>query len=446
MIKESEQPNAKARQLIGKETSKYLKSRMKYSQDIQNSMNISTITFTEYLEGMKKLKKEKELIEYKKMNIGRIRFTPKEINELANLVEESLSKYTLTTVEYIAPFTHLISDALENYKKNIRNEKEKSMREEKIELDKKEALIDKWLTVESSKNSFGIDERIEGRISWGYSYGSNGFFMIRNSEGNTVVSISSDGMKKKIEKKEEDILIAQNMYLGELHLPNIKKPIFVVLLKKGKDKMKAISYDGKTYPTEYNENGFVETVSGMNNFFSTKEISYLTEDLYTNFTLDRIINVYNKIGQLTEEEKEQIEKTIGYAVDWWAEAVEKPTFNNGDMFTSLFATLLNEETKKPEEEKMELFKEYLADEIRAGLILNPNYFTISVDYNPDIHLYNASEKAGLNNGILSFPWKTTMYINKNRVSVRAGYGADEEVIYDADQSDIEDSKKPKEKK
>ena len=126
------------------------------------------------------------------------------------------------------------------------------------------------------------------------------------------------------------------------------------------------------------------------------------------------------------------------ASNWWADAIKNPSFDNGDPFTSIFATLLTADMDKPSNDKVEKFKKYLADEIRKGIIENPNYFTLSVDYDPDEHLSKAASKAHLDTSVASFPWKTTMFVTRDKVSVRAGYGAAEEVLYDANQSSMSD--------
>jgi hypothetical protein len=46
---------------------------------------------------------------------------------------------------------------------------------------------------------------------------------------------------------------------------------------------------------------------------------------------------------------------------------------------------------------------------------------LSVDYDPDLILRDAAEKAGLKT---KFPWKTSMRLTDSYVTVSCGYGAD----------------------
>jgi hypothetical protein len=56
-----------------------------------------------------------------------------------------------------------------------------------------------------------------------------------------------------------------------------------------------------------------------------------------------------------------------------------------------------------------------------------DWVSIGVDYHPDGILTRAAESAGIDvDGIL--PWKTTMWIEKDVVTVSKGYRAQKEVL------------------
>lgn len=49
-----------------------------------------------------------------------------------------------------------------------------------------------------------------------------------------------------------------------------------------------------------------------------------------------------------------------------------------------------------------------------------HFTSLSVDYGPDVALHEAAKKAGLE---MEFPWKTSMWLNENSLSVSNGYAA-----------------------
>lgn len=123
---------------------------------------------------------------------------------------------------------------------------------------------------------------------------------------------------------------------------------------------------------------------------------------------------------------------VKVAVNWWANAIVNPKFDNGDDSMAgggmafLMAMMVN--TKKNiSDEQVKIFKDELANLIMAEMT-SPYGCRLSVDYNPDYILSAAAEKAGIHND-MGFPWKTSMNITKEKVSVWAGYGASEEILW-----------------
>lgn len=80
-------------------------------------------------------------------------------------------------------------------------------------------------------------------------------------------------------------------------------------------------------------------------------------------------------------------------------------------------------------EQIDTFKKALADIIVEQL--ESSYYEecrLGVDYHPDMLLYSAAQKAGINDD-MGFPWKTNMCISKEKVSVSAGYAAPWETLW-----------------
>ncbi len=114
---------------------------------------------------------------------------------------------------------------------------------------------------------------------------------------------------------------------------------------------------------------------------------------------------------------EQIEA----AVNWWANAIRNPKFDDGDDgsgggMAMMMATLAR---KSPNEDEIEAFKVALAEELCSNE--NVAYLGLSCDYGPDGTLADALQKAGMD---VSLPWKTNMNFRDGKVSVSHGYRAE----------------------
>ena len=122
---------------------------------------------------------------------------------------------------------------------------------------------------------------------------------------------------------------------------------------------------------------------------------------------------------------EQIET----AVNWWADAIKRPKFDNGDNsdaggMAMMLATLAH---KAPSAEQIETFKKALADEMASNERIEK--FGLNSDYGPDGNLAEAMQQAGINPDISSVPWKTNMHFSDGEVTVSCGYGADYVKLY-----------------
>ncbi len=174
--------------------------------------------------------------------------------------------------------------------------------------------------------------------------------------------------------------------------------------------LKAIFYDGKTYPVyQKGLTTYALPRIHINEYLTKQGVGYLAEDFYDKYDFPYIMRAAEEIRSITEEEKEKIEDLICFAVDWWTEvlvarcrAINKP--------------ILNEEEVR-DEEKIRKFKEYLGNKIRMWLIVFSNT-SILYDYGlDDTKLRYAVIKSGIGERIDMFPWKTTMDINLNGIEV-----------------------------
>lgn len=121
------------------------------------------------------------------------------------------------------------------------------------------------------------------------------------------------------------------------------------------------------------------------------------------------------------------------AAEWWANKLRHigpKHFDNGDDSTTggyamMMATVLAMEDQASNE-AIKMFEKRLAEEIKEHVKENGSMI-LSVDYAPDDVLGNIADECDIApNG---FPWKTTMRIKEDRVSVSYGYGAPEKIIF-----------------
>ena len=122
---------------------------------------------------------------------------------------------------------------------------------------------------------------------------------------------------------------------------------------------------------------------------------------------------------------------INAAVNWWAEAIQHPKMDNGGNGLAMLMVMFGGCTSSRQltEPELAVFREKLAAGI-ATLMERMGHATLSVDYGPDRTLGEAGATIGL--GQFDFPCKTTTWISETKVSVRAGYGAPEQVIWSTD--------------
>lgn len=247
---------------------------------------------------------------------------------------------------------------------------------------------------------------------------------------------------------DTDILDLENLYAGYLHKDN--KNIFTIFLEKiidGKRMMKAITNENKQlYSINTNsDEEYIKSLTPLDIMLSDN-LAFLKGEIleekesYKNQLLCKIARIIDNYSKQTEEEKAQIESVIDVVVNWWADAVCYPTFDNGDKseigaITMLLASIIDAEKGIPSKDIINKFKTYLGNEVRKELFDYPDdcYCTLSVDYQSEGSLNIAAKKANLN---ANFPWKTTMWIHRNEVSVCIGDSPRCEIVYDIKENKV----------
>jgi hypothetical protein len=115
------------------------------------------------------------------------------------------------------------------------------------------------------------------------------------------------------------------------------------------------------------------------------------------------------------------------AAKWWADQLRgNAELDNGDnsitgAMSFNLATKL-QETKK-QKQSPELIDKFEL-ELTNVIMEQDRIRTIRVEYRPDALLQEAADRAELPLGMSMLPWKTTMRIDGEKVSVRCGYDAE----------------------
>ena len=128
---------------------------------------------------------------------------------------------------------------------------------------------------------------------------------------------------------------------------------------------------------------------------------------------------------------------IDIAVEWWGERLRVPTFNTlsprerndpgsrGAAFAEILATT-HAGTK--DDKQVNAFKTALREELEDKSF--EPWMGLFVDYHPDQALAHALEKAGLEVGMMTLPWKSGMVFPRGGVKAHVGYGTPFEQLLD----------------
>ena len=143
--------------------------------------------------------------------------------------------------------------------------------------------------------------------------------------------------------------------------------------------------------------------------------------------------------RVKESNIEKYPEYVNVAVNWWANAIQSPSFDNGDPMPAVLLMAVNSHRKSYSEDEINIFKESLAQSIMND-ISNYGQCLLSVDYEPCEALFNAGNKIGINE-LTGYPWKTWMNITKEIVEVRAGYRAPKDILWEVSKEQTLDNEK-----
>lgn len=123
------------------------------------------------------------------------------------------------------------------------------------------------------------------------------------------------------------------------------------------------------------------------------------------------------------------EATAQKAAKWWADHIRNGApLDNGDtsetgLFTMLMAIGLQDRAQKAmPPTAVDKFEEALKNSLIANTDLG---VTLMVDYHPCGLLSDALDKSGIKDTMTALPWKTSMWIDGDKITFRLGYGAPE---------------------
>lgn len=116
---------------------------------------------------------------------------------------------------------------------------------------------------------------------------------------------------------------------------------------------------------------------------------------------------------------------------WWVTVLRDPRMDNGSNNQSLDNLVLAAKLIRPipDEEALERFRAALVEEVDQMIEHGWRPAMLKVDYGPDDTLYGCALCADLR--VTVWPWKTVMWVEPEKVMVRYGYSAEEQVIWTA---------------
>ena len=115
------------------------------------------------------------------------------------------------------------------------------------------------------------------------------------------------------------------------------------------------------------------------------------------------------------------------AVSWWIAALTNPRFeSNGSPELAALAASAQLITPEQDPAAIERFRQALTAELKRAIAVPEGYtkgytITLSVDYRPKGLLLEYAESAGLRIDMLSWPSKTAMEVNLEKVVVQEGW-------------------------
>lgn len=142
-----------------------------------------------------------------------------------------------------------------------------------------------------------------------------------------------------------------------------------------------------------------------------------------------------KISNMTKEEKENINKIINFAINWWLKDVA-PIGSNAnskdisiDMMYGLASPLSEERLARLED-----FKRVMCRTILKKLLVSKEPIELHCGYTPDGILEQVLNESNCQFLNLRLPIKSRMDISKEQIYISEGYGAETELAFDVHQT------------
>lgn len=441
-----------AKKEIAKYAILYLKNRLMINQKIISN-NENKISFEEFMNVFSKFQEKIEYLEEhpeeniiidntnevtfgEKINRQKAKFvtenarfislTESQIDELLGFVKESIETYGLNHNGSYYNETFFIREVLDTLLKKLNQSNEPNF------LEKKEK-IKQYKSYFYATKTMGFCEEIEGHISY-----EDEEFFISTHNFNKVCKINKNGINEnpKNELEDEDLLIAEKMYIGKLSNQEGTICIFLEKTVNGQRKMKAISYNQELYDVlEINENSEITTSQNkaivfdkLNDFFIKMDFDFLTSDIYDSDSFRDTINAYNKISCMSSDERKEMEEIVEIGASWWISKIYSPSFDYGIAEVKeldLLGNWLANTTGISNEKRVQIFEQKLKKKMKKLYLARPS-FLLFTDYRPEGDLAAVISESGL---IATFPAKTYMDISKEEITVKEGESASKEKIY-----------------
>ncbi|MFB6236980.1 MAG: hypothetical protein ABEH81_01280 [Halopenitus sp.] len=137
-----------------------------------------------------------------------------------------------------------------------------------------------------------------------------------------------------------------------------------------------------------------------------------------------------------------VEAEVG--AEWWTALLRDPEdveFDNGDpMYGALVRAMRDPEQHSYDSDVLDEYQSVLAEKIQGGIERRRTWdldepekgsTVIKCDYHTHPVLADAGEEVGIDvSGMMTFPSKTTMWLDPGRIRVRSGYTSDIECIWE----------------
>lgn len=364
---------------------------------------------------------------------GSIVLSDEQIDEMMEFVRESIITCGLGTTAMTVNERDFLRITLARLKEKLESENKESEKYEKLA---------RYVEYTNVSEKVAFCDTISGLISVGYGC----VLSISNHENRPVCNFNMEG--KNILNGNaldyEKIYLLKDLYFGSIKDENGSLINGVIFLKRTIDRCDYFEVVSNNRLFLTNDE-CVNVEASLKDWFEAFDLDCLCEPIFTERDFNDMARAYNNAIGLTDEDKSKIDKAVDVAASWWASTLAtKLKFDNGDS-SSLSKMVwkaqmrLALKTPIPSEDTILAFKEILSRKIKKSLL--SQYYpsigrvVVKVDYHPDRILKEAADEAKL---IVEFPWKTTMEVSMDKVTVVYGASSEVEVLYSSKNEDFDE--------